>query len=77
MKDDTQIAEELNLFFSNVVKSLDFAGSTYIANKVSDNMIYPLDRALGKFKIHPSVLIIKDNIFKKINFQLLVFFNLK
>lgn len=77
MKDDTEIEEELSLFFSNVFKSLNFADSTYITNKVSDNMIYPIDRALGKFKTHASVLIIKDNIFKKMNFQLLTFFNLK
>ena len=47
MKDDTEIEEELSLFFSNVFKSLNFTDSTYITNKVSDNMIYPIDRALG------------------------------
>ena len=51
LKDDTEIAEELNLFFSNAVKSLNVIENTYITNRVS-----------YKFKTHPSVLIIKDKI---------------
>ena len=32
LKDDTEIAEELNLFFFNAVKSLNIAENTYITN---------------------------------------------
>ena len=34
LKDDTEIAEELNLFFSNAVKSLNIAENTYIPNTI-------------------------------------------
>ena len=34
LKDDTEIAEELNLFFSNAVKSLNIAENTYITNPI-------------------------------------------
>ena len=64
LKDDTEIAEELNLFFSNAVKSLNIAENTYITNRVYDNLNDPVTRAIEKFKTHPSVLIIKDKIFQ-------------
>ena len=34
LKDDTEIAEELNLFFSNAVKSLNIAENAYIPNTI-------------------------------------------
>ena len=46
LKDDTKIAEKLNLFFSNVVKSLNIAESTYITNRVFDNLKDPVARAV-------------------------------
>ena len=64
LKDDTEIAEELNRFFSNAVKSLNIAENTCITNRVSDNLKDPVARAIEKFKTHPSVLIIKDKIFQ-------------
>ena len=62
LKDDTEIVEELFLFFSNAVKSLNIAENTDITNKVFDNLIGAVARAIEKFKTHPSVLIIKDKI---------------
>ena len=64
LKDDTEIAEGLNLFFSDAVKSLNIAENTYITNRVSDNLKHPVTRAIEKYKNHPSVLIIKDKIFQ-------------
>ena len=64
LKDDTKIAEELNLFFSHAVKSLNIAEDTYIRNRVSDNLKDPVTRAIEKFKTDPSVLIIKVKIFQ-------------
>ena len=49
LKDDTEIAEELNLFFSNAFKSLNIAENTYITNRVSDNLKDPVTRAIEKF----------------------------
>ena len=46
LKDYTKTAEELILFFSNVVKSLNIAEDTYITNRVSDNVIGPVIRTL-------------------------------
>ena len=76
LKDDIEIAEELNIFFSNAVKSLNIAENAYITNSVSDNLKDLVTRAIEKFKTHPSVLIIKDKIFQGI-FHLLKFLNLK
>ena len=64
LKDDTQIAEELNRFFSNTVKSLNIAENTCITNRVSDNLKDPVAKVREKFKTHPSALIIKDQIFR-------------
>ena len=64
LKDDIEVAEELNLFFSKAVKSLNIAENTYITNRVSDNLEDPLTRAIEKFKTHLSVLIIKDKVFE-------------
>ena len=64
LKDDTKIAKELNLFFSNAVKSLNIAENTHFTNRVSDNLKDPVARAIEKFKTHPSVLIIKEKIFQ-------------
>ena len=46
LKDYTKNAEELILFFSNAVKSLNIAEDTYITNRVSDNMIGPVIKTL-------------------------------
>ena len=59
-----EIREELNLFFSNAVKSLNIAENTNITSRISDNLKDPVARAIEKFKTHPSVLIIKDKIFQ-------------
>ena len=64
LKHDTEIAEELNRFFSNAVKSLNIAENTCITNRVSDNLKDPVARAIEKFKTRPSVQIIKDKIFQ-------------
>ena len=69
LKDGTEIAEELNRFFSNAVKSLNIAENTCITNRVSDNLKDPVARAIEKFKTHPSVLIIKNKIFQGNNFS--------
>ena len=47
----TEIAEELNLFSSNAVKSLNIAEDTYIRNRVSDNLKDPVTRAIKSLKL--------------------------
>ena len=49
LKDDIEIAEEVTLFFSNAVKSLNIAENTYITNRVSDNLKDPV--TIEKFKL--------------------------
>ena len=68
LKDDTEIAEVLNLSFSTV-ESLNIAENTYITNKVCDIVIDPADIAVEKFETHPSVLIIKDSISQENKFS--------
>ena len=51
LKDDTEIAEELNLFFSNAVKSLNIAEHTCIANRVSDNLKDPVARDIEVIQV--------------------------
>ena len=60
LNDDTEIAEELNFFFSNAAKSLNITENTCMANRVSDNLKDHVARDIEKFKTHPSVPIIKD-----------------
>ena len=62
LKGDTEIAEELNRFFSYAVKSLNIAENTCITNRVSDSLKDLVARAKEKFKTHLSILIIKGKI---------------
>ena len=58
--DDTDIAELMNNFFSETVTKLNIVG--YDKDLEIDTSIYPIEQAIMKFKDHPSVLIIKENI---------------
>ena len=64
LKDDAEIAEKLNLFFSNAVKSLNIAENACITNRVSYNLNGPVARAIEKFKTHSSVLKNKNKTFQ-------------
>ena len=50
---------ELNTFFKNKVSNLNIIENMYILNHVSGNLSDPFDKAICKYKFHPSILLIK------------------
>ena len=63
--DDAQVAETLNNFFDTAVKSLDIQESvmhTVDVRNISD----PVEKAIKKYSLHPSILMIKSKV-KHIN----------
>ena len=61
ISDDKEVAEKLNYFFINAVSNLNIQGfdtSEFIHNKDSSNIFNIKD----KFKNHPSILKIRENI---------------
>ena len=67
---DPQVAEILNTYFSNIVKDLDIE-----RYKVDDDLLFTKDHIsniTAKYKDHPSILKIKENVvnYKKFSFSL-------
>ena len=55
---DVDVAETLNSYFSDATKSLEITENSYILNDTI-NITNPIDLALTKFALHPSILAIK------------------
>ena len=72
--DCTKIAEELNNFFKTALTSLDIHGNPHTVENV-ENMSDPVEKAMKKFKFHPSILRIKNRIGK--SFSRNLFFLMK
>ena len=62
LQDDQKIADELNTFFKNAVLNLDINENKYISNYDSGNLSDPVDKAICKYKFHPSILFIKSKL---------------
>ena len=62
LPDDQKIADELNTFFKNAVSNLNINENTYIINHNSGNLSDPVDKAICKYKFHPSILLIKSKL---------------
>ena len=58
---DSEIAETMNMFFANTVKNMDIIGFTNTAFSYNPNLS-DIDNIIEKFKDHPSILKINDNI---------------
>ena len=56
---EIEIAEKLNAFFSNIVKELNIKVKVDLLCDVSD-INDPVERAIQKYKNHPSIQIIKE-----------------
>ena len=56
---ETEIAEKLNAFFSNIVKELNIKVKEHLLCDVSD-INDPVERAIQKYKNHPSIQMIKE-----------------
>ena len=64
LKTESETAETLNSFFSNIVKNLDFSrysDSDYVTENITD----PNLKAIFKYKHHPSILAIQSNCKKR------------
>ena len=60
LQDDNKIAEEMNNFFKNTVSELDMKENSYIINQNVSYITYPIEKAIEKYKFHPSILLIKE-----------------
>ena len=65
-----EFAEAFNNYYSNAVKSLNLQCDSEHLSDVS-NEIDPIERAIKKFKNHPSIININQNIPKPTNFEFL------
>ena len=61
MSEDVDIAETFNSFFCEAVRSLDIKENTYILSDTA-GITDPIDIALLKYEVHPSVLKIKETV---------------
>ena len=60
LKDDKNIAEEMNNFFKNAVLTLDIKENSYITNHNISYITDSIEKTIEKYKFHPSILIIKE-----------------
>ena len=64
LQDYDLIAKELNKFFKNAVSTLNIEENRFITNRSSDGITDPVDKALDKYKFHPSILLIQKHLKK-------------
>ena len=69
LQDDSEVAEELNNFFKEAVSTLDVNENSYIINLDTINTSDPIEKAISKYKFHPSILLIKDKIVNQEKFS--------
>ena len=69
LQDDNEVAEELNNFFKEAVSTLDVNENSYIINPDSINISDPIEKAISKYKFHPSILLINDKILNQDKFS--------
>ena len=62
MQDDDLITKELNKFFKNAVSTLNIKDNRFITNRSSDGITDPIDKAIDKYKFHPSILLIQKHL---------------
>ena len=67
IQNDDKVAETLNTFFKNTVSTLDVNEKSYIVNNESSTILDPVERAIKKYEIHPSIPIKKKKKKKKGN----------
>ena len=70
IQNDDGVAEALNTFFRNAVSTLDINQNSYIVNNESSTILDPVERAIKKYEIHASILLIKNKIGNQKSFKL-------
>ena len=61
--------EELSNFFKEAVSTLDVNENSYIINPDSINISDPIEKAISKYKFHPSILLTNDKIVNQDKFS--------
>ena len=62
LQDDELIARELNNFFKNAESTWNIKENSFITNRSSGGMTDPIDKAIDKYKFHPSTLLIQKHV---------------
>ena len=70
LQDGSEVAEELNNFLKEAVSTLDVSENFYIISPDSVYISDPFEKALSKYKFHPSILVINDKIVNQDKFSL-------
>ncbi len=61
ISDDKEVSKTFNTFFENAVKSLDTTENRYLLSD-SEGIDDPMDTAIKKCEIQPSILMIKEKV---------------
>ena len=69
LQDDSEVAEELNNFFKEAVSILNVNENSCIINPDSINISDPIEKAITKYKFHPSILLINNKIVNQDKFS--------
>ena len=62
LQDEDLIAKELNKFFKNAVSPLNIKENRLITNRSSGGITDPVDKAISKYKFHPSILLTQKHL---------------
>ena len=68
ISNDEEVAQTLNKFFGNSVKSLNITENNALLNR-TDDLTNPVDVALKMFENHPSIIDIKEKITVEVKFS--------
>ena len=69
MQNDSEIAKKLNEIFQKAVSTLGITENSFVINEKYKNVFDQVQRALVKFKSHPSISLIKNKITNSNNFK--------
>ena len=69
IQNGNKVAETLNTFFKNAVSTLDINENSYIVNNESSTILDPVEKAIKKYEVHPSILLIKNKIGNEKSFK--------
>ena len=59
ISDDKLVSEKLNNFFQNATKNPNIIENSYLTND-ANKVLDPVDKAIFKYKNHPSILKVKN-----------------
>ena len=59
---DDFIAKKLNIFVKNAASTLNIIKNSFITNMKSDDITDPIDKAIDKYKFHPSIFLRKKHL---------------